>query len=630
MAIGPFADVADARRLCRSSILAWARYCQPAYKSLAHLKLLDRHLMALLGDKPTDQFLLVSMPPRHGKPVDERSFVMMDTGGFKPLGEIVTGDEVRNYLGGTSLVTEVHEQPGCDSVALGTFLGRELIAGTTHPILTNCGWKEAGQVQVWDKLALMKPHQRWIEWADYVVAVRAFGPCDCRCLSTRIITPEITSEFESHVHGTFIANDIVVHNTDMVVRYGLTNYFLRNPSHHLHYITYSEDAAADISWEAKEIARNHGAEIFGHDIDKRHKSDTRWRLAGFSGSFNALGAMGGLTGKKCHVIVIDDPVKNAEEALSHRQQEKLWQWWQGTVCQRIQSNEELRTRVIVIHTRWTNHDLIGKLIQEEQGGGPRRWRKLVMPAIAERDEYYDEKLFRAKGDPLSPEIADLDFLEKVRNGTSNYWWMSTWQQRPVPQEDRMWEPDLFDDEVWVDSWPSEPLMYLVVAIDPALGRSMQKGDYSAIVSLGLSSNGRLFVQADMERSSPVETNRRMMEVVRRLPQPPDSIAVEAVAWQLLQGISMRDDFLAAGLEYEIDAVDFQLDKNRPNDKIMRIQELDPFIRQKDFRFIRGRGTQLLVSQLMNFPSSDHDDGPDALELATYRMGQFSTPAIHLL
>jgi predicted phage terminase large subunit-like protein len=51
-------------------------------------------------------------------------------------------------------------------------------------------------------------------------------------------------------------------------------------------------------------------------------------------------------------------------------------------------------------------------------------------------------------------------------------------------------------------------------------------------------------------------------------------------------------------------------------KIVRIRTLTPLLAQHRLKFKRdSRGTRLLVEQLRDFPNGDHDDGPDALEMA---------------
>jgi len=51
-------------------------------------------------------------------------------------------------------------------------------------------------------------------------------------------------------------------------------------------------------------------------------------------------------------------------------------------------------------------------------------------------------------------------------------------------------------------------------------------------------------------------------------------------------------------------------------KHIRIQRLDPYLAQGAIRAREGVDSDLLIEQLMFFPSKDyHDDGPDALEMA---------------
>ena len=49
---------------------------------------------------------------------------------------------------------------------------------------------------------------------------------------------------------------------------------------------------------------------------------------------------------------------------------------------------------------------------------------------------------------------------------------------------------------------------------------------------------------------------------------------------------------------------------------MRIRRLTPYLAQGRVRFKGDSpGARLLVEQLRDFPLADHDDGPDALEMA---------------
>ena len=52
------------------------------------------------------------------------------------------------------------------------------------------------------------------------------------------------------------------------------------------------------------------------------------------------------------------------------------------------------------------------------------------------------------------------------------------------------------------------------------------------------------------------------------------------------------------------------------DKGVRIRTLGPYLSRGRLRFKSGcPSTRMLVEQLRDFPIADHDDGPDALEMA---------------
>jgi len=62
-------------------------------------------------------------------------------------------------------------------------------------------------------------------------------------------------------------------------------------------------------------------------------------------------------------------------------------------------------------------------------------------------------------------------------------------------------------------------------------------------------------------------------------------------------------------------------------KLVRIRRLGPLLARRTLRFRQGSpGARLLVEQLRTFPIGDHDDGPDALEMAIRLVGELARPA----
>ena len=145
-------------------------------------------------------------------------------------------------------------------------------------------------------------------------------------------------------------------------------------------------------------------------------------FANGSGSYLSDGIGGGFTGRPADIFIIDDPVKNAEEALSATTKEGHWNWYQ-TVCKtRMSAN----SGQIIMATSWAEDDLPGRVIKLHKGDG--RITVLRFPAINEPNEAgYNPDLPRG---PLVPELHPLEQLLEFKAELSDYWWSAIFQQSP--------------------------------------------------------------------------------------------------------------------------------------------------------------------------------------------------------
>lgn len=143
------------------------------------------------------------------------------------------------------------------------------------------------------------------------------------------------------------------------------------------------------------------------------------------------GVGGPLTGRGADVLIIDDPIKNAEEAHCDTYRERTWDWYRSVAYTRL----EPRGSVIVIATRWHEDDLIGRLIRAE----PTAWRLLSLPALAEEDD----SLGRPPGAPLWPDRYPAPVLEETRRVVGEYYWSAQYQQRPTPAGGRIFKREWF-------------------------------------------------------------------------------------------------------------------------------------------------------------------------------------------
>lgn len=363
--------------------------------------------------------------------------------------------------------------------------------------------------------------------------------------------------------------------------------------------SYSSDLARTFGRTARDLVKWNGHR-FGVSVRSDVNAANNWLLQDAVGGMMTAGVGGSLTGFGADLAIIDDPLKNAEEALSDRIREQQIEWFKSTLWTRIEPGGLL----LVIQTRWHKDDLAGWLLGHatDELGVP--VRKLSLPAIAR--EGIDDPLGRQAGEPLWPERWPLSALESKRQINEGYWWEALYQQNPGTYGQTEW-PDSYFDSIWADRWPDR-FDEVVVALDPSKGKQQHRGDYSAIVTVGLN-GGKLWVDADLERR-PTE---KMVEDLLRAggAARASAVGIEVNAFQ---------ELLAPIVQAKARVVGYwppQIVKyNNTVSKEIRIARLGAPLERGLYRFRRNPGTELLVKQLRNWPFDDHDDGPDALEMAT--------------
>lgn len=178
----------------------------------------------------------------------------------------------------------------------------------------------------------------------------------------------------------------------------------RDPTLTFAYISYAADFAATKSRRARLLTERAGVRL-GLKV-----TDELWETA-HGGSVKSTGILGQLTGEGFRVIVVDDPIKNREEAESPTYRRKLYEGFTSDVYTR---RDPRGTSVIVVQTRWHPDDLVGHLISDG-------WDSINLPAIDEA------------GRALWPEAWPLEALEKIRETVGEYTWASLYQGQPRPR-----------------------------------------------------------------------------------------------------------------------------------------------------------------------------------------------------
>lgn len=129
-----------------------------------------------------------------------------------------------------------------------------------------------------------------------------------------------------------------------------------------------------------------------------------------------------------HNCIIDDPHKNWKEAMSIATCKSIHDWYDSTFYTRLEPAGTL----IVLHTRWTENDLIGYLLHEHP---EENWIVVRFPAIAEEDDI----LGRRPGKALCPERYNEQALARIQKVLGTQKWAGLYQQRPAALEGDIWK-----------------------------------------------------------------------------------------------------------------------------------------------------------------------------------------------
>jgi predicted phage terminase large subunit-like protein len=375
-------------------------------------------------------------------------------------------------------------------------------------------------------------------------------------------------------------------------------YLLSHPDRRVILASYGADFARSWGRKVREIVKEwHRFTDPRARVSPHTSAATDWETVAGGGMITA-GVGGPLTGRGAHLLLLDDYLKNDVEALSATTRDRHWDWWQTTASTRLEPGGV----AIVMATRWHQDDLSGRILRQAEEGESAPVTHLHLPAIAEENDV----LGREPGEALWPERWPIESLEDRRRKTDPFWWSALYQGRPTRSGRMEWPDDYFGASLWGDPMPDR-FDCRVIAVDPSKGKDAKRGDYSAIVFLGLA-GGKLWVDAMLGRW-PV---RQMCEVLVGMHgrYGADGVSLESNQFQDL--IAPELDRVCG--EKGIPPLPIMLVNNAIS-KEVRIGRLGGYLSRDVLRIRPTQSTRLLVEQLREFPHGQHDDGPDALEMA---------------
>lgn len=248
----------------------------------------------------------------------------------------------------------------------------------------------------------------------------------------------------------------------------------RNPGKHILASSYSADLAERWSRKVRALAEEHGPILDLH-LSKDMQSVGHWALTE-GGEYRAAGVGGSITGFRAWLGIIDDMVKNREEADSETMRERTWDWFVADYETRLVPEAPL----VVIGTRWHDDDGYGRILRRAAEIGE-RWDVVKLPAFAGDAD----PLGRKPGDPLWPEWQSKDALDMERARKGPREWSALYQQEPTP------EGGLYFEREWLKlaSPPPRDFMRIIGASDYAVTEG--DNDYTVHFVGGVDHEGTL-------------------------------------------------------------------------------------------------------------------------------------------
>ena len=226
------------------------------------------------------------------------------------------------------------------------------------------------------------------------------------------------------------------HGKSMTVTQTFPSWFIgKDPDRRVIEVSYSNELARKFGRENRRKIEEFGQELFNVAVSRDNASVTNWGIYGCGGGMVSAGVGGSITGEGADLLIIDDPVKNRQEAESGTYRENLWSEWQDTLMSRLHPGG----RVVVIMTRWHEDDLAGRIIAQDT---QHLWHVVNLAAVAE--EGYLDILGRKPGEALWPEHGfdeEWAYNTKLAQGTRT--WESLYQGRPRPQAGGLFKPSMF-------------------------------------------------------------------------------------------------------------------------------------------------------------------------------------------
>lgn len=286
------------------------------------------------------------------------------------------------------------------------------------------------------------------------------------------------------------------------------------PDNRVLLITYQDGFSRTQSRAARNIFKRHGQAVFGLEVSEDTQAANAWDIKNHEGGMEAVGAGGAITGKGAHLLIIDDLIKGREQALNERILDEHWEWFLTDVMSRLEPG----ATVVIIMTRWTMSDIIGKIVAKQNEDDENDvdvdslsfddFSYFNYPALAVEDD----PLGREPGQALFPQRYDEKALRKIKNRNDEYWWEALYQGNPVPIKGELIDVTGFKRKYKYSEMPGRETFDMIILSSDTAIKDTEIADYTVFQTWGIRTDGYYLLDTIREKL----TYPRLVETAKGL------------------------------------------------------------------------------------------------------------------
>lgn len=242
------------------------------------------------------------------------------------------------------------------------------------------------------------------------------------------------------------------------------------------------------------------------DGSRYTRTATQFDIVGHTGSYRAAGIGSGINGMGADLIIIDDPFKDWAEANSDTVRNGVKNWYTSVALNRLTP----KGKVIIIHTRWHEDDLIGSLLADAEADPESdQFEVICIPETftIENKYIHPQDPRKTEGELLWPNRYDEKWVTKRRKALGSVQWEALFQQNPTSAENAIFKP------TWFQYYKTLPvgIEYYASSWDCSF-KDLKSSDFVAGTVWGVKGANKYLVYIVHEQMGIIKTIEAMLRV----------------------------------------------------------------------------------------------------------------------